>query len=416
MRCWWQSIVVGWAACCWGLAAAQSSPRLFEVIDIAIDQEEGLIFTTRDGSSFVRLTGRFHFDFDFYDGAYNAQGTGLSSDNEIRRARLGVEGRYEGPWHYAFILNVDDQEQTSTIDTALVQYRVPDRDVAISAGRFKRPFGLEPLISSNWLTTIERAVIFDLIPANNTAEAGLMVSGGVGPARYFLGAFDAGVEDISTGRDEYALHARLAGAWVGDGGLVHLGLAYADQQAEPRTMTSVSSRFGVHTLPFDQFQFVDEITPERERTALLSSRDDRQWGLELAGQWGPLTAQFEWLQRDVDLDFGDPVQVRGGYLQLAWTLTGEARRYEVAGAVFGRLVPTHPRGAWELVAKVEQVAVRQGDQRPDADLYTLGLNWQPNDRFRFLLNYLRHESDQLAAGNAFDNRGSAVTSRLQFLF
>lgn len=413
--------IAGWSALLMALsmgnAQAETAGRWLEAVDIDVRGDDGLIFSTRDGNNFVRLGGRFQFDFDFFDGAYNALGTGSGSDNEIRRARLGVDGRFDGQWHYSFIINIDDREETSSIDTALIEYRFDEYDLTLTGGRFKRPVGLEPLASSNWISTVERAFIFELIPANNTAEAGLMVSGGFGPLRLFLGAFDAGVEAIETGRDAYAVHGRIAGAWVGETLLLHGGLSAADQQAETRTLTAVSTRLGVHTLPFDQFQFINELTPERERSALLSSNGDRQAGLELALRYGPLSVQAEALQREVDLDFGDPVKVSGGYVQLAYTLTGEVRRYDADAAVFDRIVPRHSRGAWEVVAKLEHATARQSDDaRPEATLLTLGVNWQPNLRFRFMVNYLRHDTRDLASGNAFNDRGAAVTSRLQLQF
>lgn len=416
----WLSYAVGLIGLLLGtLASAQSENNLplLERVDVDVSGDDGLIFLTRDGQSFVRLGGRFQFDFDFFDGAYNAQGNGSASENEIRRARLGVDGRFEGQWHYSFIINIDDREESSTIDTALVEYRFADRDLVLSGGRFKRPVGLEPLTSSKWISTIERAFIFDLIPANNTADAGVMVSGGVGPLRAFFGFFDAGVEDLATRRDEYGVYGRLAAAWVGEQSLIHVGLSAADQQAKPRTLTAVSSRLGVHTLDFDQFQLINELTPERERSALLSINGDRQAGVELAARYRFLSLQAEWLKRELDLDFGAPVRIAGGYLQLTYTLTGEPRRYRVEEAVFDRIQPTHDWGAWELVAKIEQSSARQAEQpKPSATVLTLGLNWQPNARIRLMLNYLRHNSDNLASGNAFNERGSAVTSRLQFQF
>lgn len=371
-----------------------------------------------DGLSSISLNGRFQLDNDFYDGAYNVRGNGGASENEIRRARLGVEGRIDGEWDYEFVLNVDDDEQTADIDTASLTYTGLDL-ADISLGRFKRPVGFEQITSSKWLLTIERALIFDAIPHHNTSQMGLMLDGAWGPFHAYLGAFDANVEDIQTDEDQYGLYGRLTWAQLNDDEtrVLHLGLSAADQNPSARSVTTITSRFGVHTLPPDQFQFVNELNPARERVAEIEVNRDRQAGLEAAAVFGPLSLSAEYLLRDVGLVAGREVRVRGGYLTVAWALTGEVRRYDRESGGFGSILrPGHRRnGAWELVAKVDQVEAGS-DADANVLMGTLGLNWSPKLNLKFMLNYLRFKSEGLAAGNDFQDEGSAITSRIQFHF
>jgi phosphate-selective porin OprO/OprP len=390
-----------------------------------INLKDGLIFTTGDGASSVRLTGYFQFDYNFYDGGYNAQGNGQSSQSEIRRSRFGVEGVFEHDWEYEFLLNVDDNNRSANIDTASVRYGgLPHWGFTL--GRFKRPVGLEVLGSARWLTTASRALIFDIAPANDVAQSGLMADGRYGDFRLWLGGFNTGVEDYDSKQDRYGLYARgTFGHVFKNGSLVHLGVSVADQNAAPRTPATLTSRFGVHTLPFDMFQFANELNDQRQRTAFLEVDQDQQIALEAAFAYDAFSIQAEALHRELkrssagvfgrnalDDVYGNTINADGGYVQLAYTLTGQTREYKKGPATFGALAPTGRYGAVEAVLKADYVEAANGD----VQLYTAGVNWMPNYYFRFLLDYLRYNSSGLAKGNAFNNQGSAVVGRFQFQF
>ena len=408
-----------------GLAGAQGDGSALPTIPVqSLGTEattparfERLRLTASNTLNEISLQGYVQLDNDFYDGAYNQRGNGGSSENEIRRARFGVEGTLEGGWSYDFLLNVDDDEQTADVDTASIRY-AGEPWAAITAGRFKRPVGLEVLTSAKWSLTDERAIIFEAIPHNDVSQFGLMLDGALSGFHYYLGIFDANVEDIQTGEDQYGLYARLTYADVSQrGNVLHLGLSAADQKPDDRTPTTVASRFGVHTLPSDRYQFVNELNPNRTRASVIEVNKDRQAGVEFATVLGPVTIQAEVLGRDLALSAGRNVQVRGGYLAVAWALTGQRRRYNADNGTFGNILGAGDakRSAWELVAKVDHVEARK-DADAKVTLGTLGLIWTPNLNLRFLVDYLRFKSDGLADGDDFQDEGSAVNARMQFHF
>lgn len=403
-----------------GLCAAQAAdaPETLPTIPVqGLGLGERLQLSVGDNSTSIALQGYFQVDNDFYDGAYNVSGNNRSSENEVRRARFGVYGKIDGEFAYDFQLNVDDDEQTADIDTAAIRYTaLPYAN--LTAGRFKRPVGMEVLTSAKWSLTDERAIIFEAIPHHDVSQFGLMVDGALGPFHYYLGVFDANVEDIQTGEDQYGLYARLTFARVGvSGNVLHLGISAADQNPDERAPTTIASRFGVHTLPSDTFQFVNELNPNRTRAAVIEVDQDRQAGIELAGVLGPVTLQAEYLARDVTLSAGREVQVRGGYATVSWAVFGQRRQYNLETGTFGNILKAGYRkgGAVELVAKLDHVEVGE-DADASVDMGTLGLTWTPNLNLRFLINYLRFQSDGLAAGNAFQDEGSAVNARIQFHF
>lgn len=401
-----------------GAQATDADPETLPTIPVQrLGLAERLQLSTGDENTSIALQGYFQVDNDFYDGAYNLNGNNRSSENEVRRARFGVYGKIDGEFLYDFQLNVDDDEQTADIDTASIRYTaLPYAN--LTAGRFKRPVGLEVLTSAKWSLTDERAIIFEAIPHHDVSQFGLMVDGALGPFHYYLGVFDANVEDIQTGEDQYGLYARLTFAHVSESGnVLHLGLSAADQNPDERAPTTIAGRFGVHTLPSDTFQFVNELNPNRTRAAIVEVDKDRQAGIELAGVLGPVTLQAEVLARDVSLSAGRQVQVRGGYATLSWALFGQRRKYNLDNGTFGNILQAGYRkgGAVELVAKIDHVEVSE-DADASVDMGTLGLTWTPNLNLRFLVNYLRFKSDGLAAGNTFQDEGSAVNARIQFHF
>lgn len=151
-------------------------------------------------------------------------------------------------------------------------------------------------------------------------------------------------------------------------------------------------------------------------------------GLEAAFQWKQLSLAGEHFWIDVerrasaldDPDFG------GWYVQGAWTLTGEPRRYNVQNGGFEP--PRVPKpfdmkrgqwGVWELAARYSDLnldyraggsgvaapsasSLRGGEQR----IFTLGLNWYPNNAVRFLANFQRVEVDRLSPGGTAFGAGA----------
>src|SRR6185437_6001744 len=129
--------------------------------------------------------------------------------------------------------------------------------------------------------------------------------------------------------------------------------------------------------------------------------------LETAASYRSLFWQGEYFHYRIERrglagnDFG------GAYGQAAWTLTGEARRYNPQTASYQRVTPARPFslqnggwGAWELAARVSYVGLDSRFHAGEALAndpaavnggrqwgYALGLNWYPNDLIRVLLDY-----------------------------
>ena len=98
--------------------------------------------------------------------------------------------------------------------------------------------------------------------------------------------------------------------------------------------------------------------------------------------------------------------IRDRYVQGAWTITGQPRRYSTASATFD--IPKIDKpfslkarewGVWELAARYSDLDLDDGAIRGGAQqVWTLGLNWYPNTAVRFQANFQNVEVDRVSTG------------------
>ena len=135
----------------------------------------------------------------------------------------------------------------------------------------------------------------------------------------------------------------------------------------------------------------------------------------------------------------------GGYIQVAYTLTGETRAYDKRGGTlareyFGKAGPTSKFflvrdengniisswGAWEVAARVSYVNLNDGSglnriQGGDMDGVSLALNWYLSTNMNLMLDYAfdnRYNMPVGTAGNPSTIPGhtNGLGARLQYQF
>ena len=381
----------------------------------------GFKLKSDNGNSF-QFGGRLMLDYDSYD--FDGDGIGKegdASDTEWRRTRITGKGTVKKDWSYGLTINIDDADETADINTAYIKYSGL-KPISFTFGKFKEPFGLERLTSSKWISTIERAMILDVVNEGHgqPETGGVMVSGyheEMGNLNWALGVFDDNQEDAD-GDDNYAFTGRVAAApRFSEDSFVHLGLAFSERERD-EARYRVRTRFGVHTNNAARTTLAD----------LPSGDDASQWGVEAAFVTGPFSLQTEYV--DLEIDGGSQRDENGNnvgrfsdlegdgyYIQGAWTLTGEQRSYKTKGAYFDKVKPKGPMGAWELVARYEEIDVEYGgvvgaddSVDYDAEKMVLGVNWYANSNVKFMLNYIDADTDK-------DNvDGDALSLRAQYAF
>ena len=129
----------------------------------------------------------------------------------------------------------------------------------------------------------------------------------------------------------------------------------------------------------------------------------------------------------------------GGYIQAAYTLTGENRAYDRKGGTlareyYGKSGPYSNSywirdddnnlhcgtGAWEIAARYDYVDLNDGvgANRINGGVfngYTLGLNWYLNTNFNVMFDYVYDQRDDVPANSA---KGwvSGIGTEVQFQF
>jgi phosphate-selective porin OprO/OprP len=139
-----------------------------------------------------------------------------------------------------------------------------------------------------------------------------------------------------------------------------------------------------------------------------------KYGLEASIVAGPFSMQAEYFDMNLERMNGfDDVDFDGGYIQAAYALTGESRKYKVRKGVFGSYSPKGKNGAWEIAVRYDAVDLDddtiQGDEQ---DVTTLGLNWYVNKNVRVMLNYANVDSDR----QGVDDDVNQIGMRTQFKF
>lgn len=380
--------------------------------------KDGLRFETLDKRYKLKLGGRMHYDFAFFDpdsdtkSAVETGATRIEDGSEIRRARIEVSGEVGDAVEWATA--VDFGSGTTNFRNMYVGLKERLFGASVRAGQFKEPYGLEQITSSNNILFIERSLMNAFVPSFN---AGLMVFDALGSERmtWAIGAFrsasDAG--EVSKGDGEWATTARITGlATIDEAGddYVHLGLGLSRRSPTQDTIT-FSSKPEANLAP----NYVTAAIPA-ETVDLI--------GAEAAWVRGPLTLSGEYTMAMVDAPSGataDP-DLSGYYLQAAYFITGESRGYRKAQGCFDAIKPRENAfgkesgiGAWELAVRASSIdLVDDGIDGGELEDLTFGVNWYLNPNTRVMGNYILADLDPTGAGA--DGDTNIIEFRVQFAY
>jgi phosphate-selective porin OprO and OprP len=402
------------------------------------------VFSTADGQNTLAITGRLHLDVGAYDWHPNSTATSprnLDSGVNARRARLGVQGKFLGDWGYALIYDfggsndVGGSGGSGGIENAFLRYDgIPNFHVV--GGYIDVPYSLDESISSNNIMFMEKSLAGDTATGiagnDNRAAFGATWNSdrawvgvfGTGPTSGTTHAIGTGgtnaVQFGATGRATFQVLQAPDYSF-------HIGADAEGLIKPPR-----SSAFGAVTLKDDPELRVDNtalISTGTIGTALNPVTGASVFGGEVAGGFGSLYGQGEYFHFNVARQGQPDLDFNGGYGEVSYTLTGEARKYSAGCGCYGGISPAHPFvlgsgwGAWEIAARYSvldlndstSVAPITGGKETNV---TLGLNWYPNNNMRFMLNYIHGDvsKTQTAAPTDIGGTMNAIALRSQFAF
>ena len=163
-------------------------------------------------------------------------------------------------------------------------------------------------------------------------------------------------------------------------------------------------------------------------TGNIDANHAREFGFETAATYAGFYGQGGWFRYEIDRRTAVPnPHFNGWYTFLSYSLTGEQHPYDPATASFRNLRPAKPLGspggwgAWEVLARYSNIdldyqpfaaAASGGIPGGQQDVWTIGLNWYPNNAIKFQLNYNNIQVNHINAP-ANDISANAVMLRSQ---
>ncbi|THD60540.1 porin [Phenylobacterium sp.] len=356
----------------------------------------------------------------------------LSSGSDFRRARLGIDGRAFGDWDYDLLLEFGGagEEDAGHIQELWIQYSGL-KPFHARIGAFAPSVGLEDQGSTNGMLFLERPAVSDIARslAGGDYREGAEIWGG-SSWWYVNGAVTGRVVGVvnsqATGVSQpydsqlgfigrigfLPIHTQNAMLEVGVHG------SYVDRPADnggPDT-AATGVRYGI------TLQERPELRVDGTRlisTGAINARHADTVGLEAAGELGRFFLQSEYESFGIErlnpaAGVTDP-SFHGYYVEGAFSLTGERRRFNATTWAFDGPSVSHPYswadggwGAFELAVRYSDIdlnyhagalgtapspdAVRGGDQQ----IWTGGLNWYPNSFVKFMLDYQDVRIDRLS--------------------
>ena len=368
-------------------------------------------FGSSDGWS-IKPRGRVQYDFGHISRPDGITVDGLGSVDELRRARIGIEGT--APHGFSYVFEIDVAPEVVEITDAQISYKASDR-ITLTLGQHNNFQSLEELTSSRFSSFIERAAFTDVFGfERRLGLSGTLISG---PVTAQFGVFHDNLLDIDDGDSAIGVDARFAyGPRLGETQL-HLGASFHWRDNGDLVANGVNTRYRQRPLVHaTDVRFV--------ATPSLPVDQETGFGLEAAMIRGPFHAAAEayWLSADSIAPAASP-NLFGGYAEIGWFLTGEQRGYR--GAKFDRTrvrrsIEEGGFGALQLNLRYDYLDLNSGSVRGGIQRgVQAGIIWIPTDHARLLLNYARLSYDDavIAAANGDrDYRVDVVAVRAQIDF
>lgn len=372
---------------------------------------KGLVVSSENGDFTMNLGGRIHADStthmnDDLQKRSNGDPAQAVSGTELRRARLALRGKFNRDFSYN--IEADWGGNGVSLKDVLVAYDATP-NLEITVGNQKHSVSMEVEESSNDIMFNERSLLSALTLPHFDRAMGINVKTMGQNWSLKGGVYGDAVSASGDGADEGGgFGVRGTFAPINDSGqLLHLGASLGLRKANDNNSLSngKTPRLRYETTNMSDLYLSD--------TGSIAGFEEIQLtGLELAAMHGRFSAQAELGQADIQRDGGSDLSFNAHYLQLGWTLTGEARNYKGSDGEFKTLKPRNNFdlsqnhwGAWELALRLDEVDLEDGDiQGGSQQRVSLNLNWYLNANLRILFGYSR--AYDVESGPVIQNSGS----------
>ena len=333
--------------------------------------------------------GRLMYDVGHVSSPGGYENAGLGFANEVRRARLGVEGKMPGNFGYKFELDFAAGEPEFT-DAYLSYSKGPWQAIV---GQHKNFQSLEELTSSLNSSFIERAAFTDAFNFERRVgvsaqfeKKAILVQGGV---------FTDNVADLNSIGDDnnsWSVDSRVVFMPKVGKNQLHFGGSFHRRDLNDSAMSvRYRQRPAIH---ITDVRFIDTGN-------IAGATSETGYGLEAAGIFGPFYAAGEAFWQKVGRTSGleDPTFF-GAYADIGYFFTGESRGYK-AGK-FDRVKVKNPfdKGGWGSLGanlRWDYLNLKDGPiVGGKQNALQASLNWKPMDYVLFGLNYAHIKYDDAA--------------------
>ncbi len=373
------------------------------------------IVVSGSSKSTMKVSGRIHLDtwnIDSLDPTINnineEDGDPLDPQNRFgfRRLRFGVAGKVKDNMQYKIEMEFAGGNESEFRDAYLGWNDLPLLETLL-LGNQKRPYGLDHLNSSRYNVFMERPFV---IEANNQDARRLgLCSYGVSENERWnwrYGVFNQrNVQGLGNYLDDHfqgEIAGRLANTiWYDEisGGRGYAHWAISGSYGEPDPVAQNGNEARYRTRP-------EARTEERwiNTGRIANASGQYLLGLEGVLNVGALSVVGEYQTVEVDRDAGLPnATFNGGYVYVAYWLTGEFTPWERDSGTIGRTTPLQNFwlvnlcngcreggwGAWQIAGRYSKA-----DYNDDnifggiGESFTFGLNWWWNPNARMQFNYI----------------------------
>jgi len=356
----------------------------------------GIKVESADGNFVGQLGGRLLLDTAFYQ----QDKTRLGDGSEFRSVRLDASGKVYRDW--AFKVQADfGGNATSLKDTYLGYTGIKPAEFVV--GNFLPPIGLDLMTSNKYTTFMEPALPLSTVPDRRIGvQATARGSNWTATAAAFSSNISSTDATRNNGDSGYDLAARVTYAPVMQKDrLVHLGFGVNKLDPQSDGTLTIGPRPESHVTNATLIS-----------TGALANVDDAvTLEPELAAVFGPFHFQGEYQHLAVNRgNVSNDLTFNGWYVQAGFFLTGESRPYQINdqpySADFGRVQPKRSLmdggiGAWEIAARYSTLNLTDSGVRGGGEKdITVGLNWYATSNVRFMLNYIKVNTDNDANGTA----------------
>lgn len=373
------------------------------------------VFTSADGRRSFRPRGRIQLDASSTSGSRFADRN--ISGTEGRSARLGGEGSI-GSVEYAVEGEFADGAVVWKSAYIAVPHHIAGKDAELTIGQRLNDRGMEGSSSGTTVPFAERSVVAGVTqPVRGYFGIGLTERLYGERWHASLSATGDGLGSSGSTNDTLVISTRAHwNPYRDQGNTIHLGVwgfyeGLADDAEDPAEGYRIANHFN------DQLRISPGEYGKVDRTVA--------YGLEAGGVYGKTWVMGEWAQRKFEGPLSDAptssARLSTYVVSAGWFLHGGIPGYSAKTGVWSNpkvssWVSDGGIGAWELVARYENLDLGDFPQGGTGHAVTAGVNWYVSPLVRVILNVARWQTDNASGDFQGPDNGYSYNARMQLAF